>query len=180
MIYQNLNHSFYDSLDQIVTNSRYTVQNDIEKYGSNNDKKMLFWFSDEKWVKNKFSNSSLIFDENRNLIAICGNRLLDDNTMKILCHYYVIKKFRNKYQSLHQVIIIPELVKFGKLNNLKGLWYSFDLFDKRHKRYSESQKRLLRGSKVPIEFIPYWNKFEFLGETVYNNVKQDKFFMKLN
>lgn len=180
MIYQNLIHEFYNPLDNIVSQSRCLVQEDIKNYGTQHDQKMLFWFSDEKWIKNKFSNATVILDENDRLVGICGNRLLSDNTMKILCHYYVMKEFRNRYQSLHQVLIIPKLVEFGKANNLNGLWYSFDTFDLRHKRYSESQKRLLRGSNVSKDYIPYWDKFKFEGQVVYNNVLQDKFYLDLS
>ena len=179
MIYNNLQLTNRDPFDDRITSARSLICNDIQQFGSANDQKMLYWFSNEKWTKNKFTNSIVIHDEHGEVVALCGNILLNDNTLKILCHFYVLKKFRSMYQSVHQVLMIPNMVEYGMSIGATGLWYSFDPYDNRHKRYSESQKRLLNGSNVPTNQMPYWDKFEFVGQVTYNNTLQDKFYMNL-
>ena len=179
MTYDNLQLINCDPFSDAVNQARKIVSDDIKTFGSLSDQKMLFWFTDEKWKKNNFTNSIVIYNEHGELIALCGNIVLDDNTIKILCHLYVLKKFRNTYQGVHQVLMIPNMVEYGKSISADGLWYSFDPFDKRHKRYSESQKRLLRGANVSTDQMPYWDKFKFVGQVTYKNTIQDKFYMDL-
>ena len=179
MIYQNLKLMICEPFFDVVTYSRKIISNDIESFGSTTDQNMLYWFTDEKWSKNKFTNTVVICNEYNEIVALCGNKMLDDNTVKILCHFYVLKKFRNLYQGIHQVLIIPKMVEHFTNVGAYGLWYSFDPYDKRHKRYSESQKRLLKGANVSTDLMPYWDKFKFVGQVNYNNTVQDKFYMEL-
>mgnify|MGYP006268762913 CR=1 FL=1 len=178
-MYEDLTCTICDPHDQLVDAARSAVLLDILVHGSDSDQQMLHWYADDKWRKNQFHDACLIQDKDGAFVALCGNRLMPDDSMKILCHLYTIKRYRNRYQSLHQVLMIPRLVQQAKDMCLQGLWYSIHTFDQRHKRFSESQKRLLKPGAVARDHMPYWDRFIFTETIVYNNTEQDKFYMSL-
>lgn len=165
--------------DTIAASSRELIVNDILS-GDTNAHYMSAWYTrSNEWYEKSFSHCYLLYDNFDQLIAMSSNSLQPDNTMKILCHFYILKDFRNKYRGIHQTNIIPKDVEYGIKHNLNGIWYSIHPFDKRHKRYSESQKRLLNGSKLHEEIMPYWKSFVYVGNVIYKNVIQEKFYMDL-
>lgn len=162
--------------DVLVTKAREQITSEIAKSNHMSD-----WYTTSNWNNLKYDYCDLLFNkETFELISLNGNNIIqDDLSLKILCRFYVVKKHRKRYPSIHQVIIIPKSVDFALHNGLKSVWYSFHRFDKRHQRYSDSQKRLINGSKIPEQYMPYWKSFEFVGVRTWNGVEQDKFEYKL-
>ena len=163
--------------DERVTNFRLQIIDDIGD--KQNESYMVKWFTEPKWTKNNFELINLVLVEDK-IIAISCNKVQPDNTVKVLCHYYVLRDYRSKYRSLQHTDIIPSDVEYAKSLNLSGIWYSIHAFDQRHKRYAESNIRMLNGGKVGYESQPYWPLFKYEGEVSYNNVMQHKFYFDLN
>lgn len=166
--------------DERTVKSRQQVVNDILAT-STAENHMIGWFTHQQnWYDTNFSYSNILHNNSGELVAISSNSLQPDNTMKILCHFYVLKKYRSVYRGIHQTNIIADDVEYGLKHGINGLWYSFHTFDNRHQRYSNSQKRLLNGSKISEELMPFWKKFKYVGNVIYKNVEQEKFYMDLN
>jgi len=168
-MYTDINYSKLPPFDNVVNEARTCITEDIDE----KDTYMKFWFSDEKWKKNKFAHCDVLYKDNE-IVALCGNVLIED-TLKIFCHLYVIKKFRKFYPSIHQTNILPAKIDFAKNHNLTELWYTIDTFDKRHKRLSDSQKYFIVGAASRKVSMPDYYKFEYKGRVTYNYTEQDKF-----
>lgn len=178
-MYSNLEFVTSGPNEELACFSREQIVLDINA-GLESEKHMLGWFTHTPdWYVNSLTYCNMLYDKDCNLIAMASSAIQPDNTMKILCHYYVIRKYRALYRSIHQTNIIPADIQYGIDNKLNGVWYSFHAFDKRHQRYSDSQKRLLNGSGVREEHMPFWKQFKYVGNVIYKNVEQEKFYMDL-
>lgn len=140
---------------------------------------MLSWYQPQQWSKVKLDNCTVVYNDKDEPIALSGNKIQPDNTMKVLCYYYMFKRFRTTYKSLSQTDIIPSNVEFAKTRDLDGIWFSVHVFDERHKRLAESQKRFMNGSMLDESMMPYWKKFKYIGTIIYNHVKQEKFYASI-
>lgn len=177
-MYDNVKHLILSHNNDLITKARQDIILDILA-GPSRDHYMKTWYSDN-WLDQKYDYCDLILTEDNQLISLCGAKICKDNTLKVNCRYYLMSSFRVQYRSINQVKIIPKGVEYAKNLGLKGAWYSFHLFDKRHKRYSESQKKLINGGRVSPEFMPYWKSFKYIGIVEYNGVLQDKFYMDVS
>ena len=174
--YTDIQISDFDSNYDVVTSARQQIVLEIKSDIGYKEKYMLPWFEDEKWYKNAFDYCDIVFRDG-DLVALSGNKILADNTIKILCHYYVMKKYRVIYRGLQQTDLIPKSIATAKTKNLKGVWYSVHAFDKRHERLIQSQIRGYNGSKLNAKCMPYWLKTEYHGEINYNHTIQHKFYI---
>lgn len=173
LIVKRLSH---DSCE--VELARKLVVDDITRNGSNEDHHMISWFVDRYWINKPYLFCYLVYDDNE-LVSISVVTHENDNTLKIFCKFYTIKKYRSRYQAHHHVCILPDIINYATEKNIKGLWYSIHTFNKRLTRYAESQKRLFKGSNIADDFIPYRDKFLYVGNIIYNSVDQEKFYMKI-
>lgn len=167
-MYDDLIHVRTDNTDPRVDAARQIIYEEIST-----DNHMKTWYT-ENWFKSGYDFCDILYDSNGELVSLNGNTFCEDS-IKILGRFHVRKNMRTKYKSVHQVILIPNTVIYAKSLGYKAVWYNFHRFDKRHERYSDSQKRLLNGSKIPEKFMPHWKDFKFMGEYLWNNVIQDKF-----
>lgn len=152
------------------------IQEDILDNGLKKDLIIYKWYKD---LYHRFSLYTLVFDEDDNFIAYSGNDL-NDNSIKILCHLYVIRKYRTIYRSITQTDLIPFMVDFAENNGYDSIWYSMEVSDPHRSKYATSQKRHLNGGKLDSKYMPFWKDFEYVGQVVYNHVIQEKFEKKIN
>jgi hypothetical protein len=158
---------------------RNKIISDITTNGHKNEQFMIEWFSEPKWTKNNFTYCQEIRDSLGHTIALSSNKILENNSMKILCHYYVMKDQRAKYRSMQHSDLIPDCYLYAKNLGLDNIWYSIHAFDTRHKRYAESNIRKLNGGKLTDKEQPYWSKIRYNGEIEYNYVKQHQFIIDI-
>lgn len=158
-----------------ITRARAGVLADLRE----SERHMEGWFQDLKWQKNAFTFCTLIREKDGPSVALSACKIMPDRTMKILCHYYMIRSFRSAYRSLSQTDIIPWHVKRAREEKLAGVWYTIHAFDRRHERLKQSVLRSLNGGRVREEYQPYLNSFRHEGQITYNHVRQDKFYFPL-
>lgn len=155
--------------------ARTEVLNDV----SSKEAHMISWYQKEKWTKNNFNFSTVARDSQKNLIAISSCKVMPDETLKMLCHYYVMRNMRHVYLSISQTDFIPHYVEYAKKHCLKSVWFSIHCFDVRRERLKQSVIRSLNGGKLDLKCQPYVNSFKYQGQITYNHVKQHKFIYKI-
>lgn len=172
MMYENVLHFKLPHSDPLVSLARSKILDELDP-----DSYEYLWYTTKNWDYVKYDYCDVLFEKDTlELISLNGNNIFDSSqSLKILGRYYVMKDKRNKYRSIQQVLIIPQAVDLAKSLNLKSVWYNFHCFDKRHQRYSDSQKRLINGGQVPEQYMPYWKEFKYVGQHMWNSVVQDKF-----
>ena len=171
-LYKNITIENHSSLSDTISLARKKISTDII---SSEETYMLSWYQDTKWTKNNFYFSTIAKDSQNKLVAISSCKLMSDKTLKILCHYYVMKSMRHIYPSISQTNFMPHYVKYAEKHCFKGVWFSIHCFDIRRERLKKSVIRTLNGGKVDLKYQPYVNSFKYKGEMIYNNVKQHKF-----
>jgi hypothetical protein len=164
---------------EIVTDTRAKIVEEIRARGSSEEQHMVNWFTEPKWTKNDFTYCNVVTDGNNDLIALAASKVLDDNTMKVCCHLYVMKDQRSRYPQLLHTDVIPSDVEYAREKLLDGVWYSIHCFDKRHKRFAEANRRKIGVSGVAKAAMPYWEHFQHVGEVIYNHTPQEKFYLDL-
>jgi hypothetical protein len=175
-MYDNVMHLRVPSSEKIVYLAREQILAELDPTSY-----MYSWYMTKFWNGVNYSYCDLLYDRNSlELISLNGNNIIhEDLSIKILGRLYVMKSMRSLYPSIHQVITIPKAVETARAMGFKSLWYNFHRFDKRHERYSDSQKKLINGGQVPDQYMPYWKEFKFVGQHEWNGIQQDKFEFKL-
>ena len=170
--YKNIEIKDYPPLSHSVSVMREQILNDIPL----REQHIISWYNKKKWIKNNFSSSTIATDFQKNPIAISSCKLMTDQTLKILCHFYIMKKVRHIYRSISHTDFIPHYVKYAKKHKIKGLWFSIHCFNNRLKCYRQAIIRSLNGGQLDLKYQPYANLFKYKGEIKYNNVTQSQFF----
>ena len=176
-LYKNITLENHSPLSKTILLAKKEILTDIISSG---ETYMLSWYQGEKWTKNNFYFSTIAKNSQKKLVAISSCKLMSNKTLKILCHYYVIKSMRHIYPSISQTNFIPHYVRYAKKHRFKGVWFSIHCFDIRRERLKKSIIRSLNGGKVDLKYQPYVKSFKYKGEMIYNNVKQHKFFYEIN
>ncbi|MCZ0932206.1 MAG: hypothetical protein OXJ52_03525 [Oligoflexia bacterium] len=166
----------YPSLSFPVSKVREQILNDI----SLKENYIKSWYCEKKWTKNDFDFSTIATDTQGNSIAISSCKLMPDKTLKILCHFYVMRKMRSIYPSISHTDFTPHYVKYAKEHSLKGVWFSVHCFNDRQKRHKKAVIRSLNGGLQDLKFQPYACLFKYEGEIQYNSVTQSKFLYLIN
>jgi len=171
-MYENIIHLRAPSSDQTVRQALKCIREELDPKSYEYQ-----WYDTDNWNSVKYNYCDVLFERDTfELVSLNGNNIFHtDQSLKILGRFYVMKDKRRKYRSIQQVLIIPKAVEMATELQFKSLWYNFHCFDKRHQRYSDSQKRLLNGGKIDEQYMPYWKQFKFAGQHIWNGVWQDKF-----
>lgn len=177
--YKDIKIFSLDPLSKEITSAREIIIDELKSQKKDN-KHMIDWYEDKRWASYCLDYCTGVYTAKGELISLSGNKIQPDNTMKVLCYYYMIKKYRTMYRSLSQTDIIPSNVEYAKEKRIKGIWFSVHVFDKRHARLSNSQKRFLNGGNLLEHQMPYWKKLKYVGNITYRGVEQEKFYMKVD
>lgn len=178
--YSQVSFEDLDPLHPFISQAREMISLEIEKHPR--DKLMLPWFSDKKWRSNQFSYSTLAWNEERKLIGMSSCRVMDDESMKILCHYYLMKDMRTSFRSISQTDFVPRYVQEARRLSLKSVWMSVHTFDRRHTRLADSIERSINregNNRISRQQQPYVDHFKYVGEVEYNNTLQKKYVLNL-
>ena len=163
------------SLSVPVSTTRKQILNDI----SSREKHIMSWYYEKKWIKNNFDFSTIAIDSQGNPIALSSCKVISNKTLKILCHFYIMRRYRHIYRSISHTDFIPHYVEYARKHKLKGVWFSIHCFNHRQKCHREAIIRSLNGGRLDLKFQPYANLFKYTGEIMYNNVIQSQFFYTL-
>lgn len=169
--YKNVEIMDYPALSMPISVAREQILGDI----SSKEKHMISWYQDDKWAKNKFNFSTIARDPQKNCIALSSCKKMPDNTLKILCHYYVIRRMRCNYPGIAQTDFIPHYLKYARKLHVKGVWFSIHSFSQRQEKHKMAKIRRLNVRPFGLNFQPYKGLFKYMGEIEYNNVMQSKF-----
>ena len=169
--YKNINLRDHSPLSTSVSIMREKILNDIPPKEAHT----VSWYQEAKWIKNNFDFSTIAIDSNKIPIAFSSCKLMPDQTLKILCHFYIIKKMRYIYRSISHTDFIPHYIEYAKKHKINGLWFSIHCFNRRLKCYKTAVLRSLNGGQLSLKYQPYANLFKYTGEIKYNNVIQSQF-----
>ena len=90
-----------------------------------------------------------------------------------------MSEYAVQYRGISQTDIIPHCVDYARKKQMEYIWLTVHTFDKRHQRLSDSIKNKLNGSGIPREQMPYYEKWEYVGEIKFHSVMQDKFICEI-
>ena len=170
-MYPNIMHSKLDQHSEQILTARRLI---LEQIPENSH--MHTWYTDKGWNSVKYTYCDLLTEQlTGDIVSLNGNVLWPDNSLRILGRLFVLKNKRQKYMNIHQTNIIPNTVSIAQDLGLKSVWYSFHLFDNKHKMYSMSQKKQFKGSNIQDWLMPYRESFKYVGQHTINGILQDKF-----
>lgn len=173
--YKNIKIIDYSPFSAPISVIREQILNDI----SSKENYMLSWYRKKKWIKNNFDFSTITTDPQGTPIALSSCKVMPDKTLKILCHFYVMRKMRPIYPSISHTDFTPHYVDYARKHKLKGVWFSVHCFNRRQHCHKKAILRSLNGGKLDLKFQPYANLFKYTGEINYNNVMQSRFFYSI-
>lgn len=176
--------------DDEVTKFRHSIFNDdfnvcpsyakiINFENHKNFDKLLFWYSDSKFLTNNF-DQILLYYINGEAISMVGGTHFNKNLYRSTQMYYILKKYRK----------IPEMNTFHFRNEgffdfqkarakeleCTGIFISVDPYDKRHTTMYQAMKKNLVGPGQMTNRIRKYTAedFFFIDEKLFtiNNTKQ--------
>ena len=120
-----------------------------------------------KLHKNMFYALSLVYDENKRVVAASAIDKFDDDTVVLLKRIGVIKEYRLKPVTSNYML--PQQIDWARDNGWKKVMVSFNKYNK---MLSVLMKRMKQGKGVVTTHSKLFNKFEYIGLLNIQNTEQ--------
>lgn len=152
---------------------------DIVNFTNQNDfNKILFWFSNEKFLQNNFDRILIYYVDNKP-ISIVGGTFFNKNLYRTTQMYYILKKYRkingmNTFHYRHNGFFDFQKERAKKLG-CTGMFISVDPFDKRHITMYHAMKNDIVGpGHMPNHLRKYTAKDFFFIDKKFFEINYTK------